>query len=351
MVRSRKVESRVSYPKNFIIFLYIVVIAFIILNMVKLIDRHSLDFSVFENFTTIFISIILEALPFILLGALVSALIQVFISEETIAKIIPRNKVLGFIAASLMGFIFPVCECAIIPIAKRLIKKGLPLGFGVTFMLAVPIANPVVLLSTFYAFPDHPSVAIMRGGFAILAAITVGVLISIVEGDNPSPLRSSDYALEGGCYCGCDSNNGLYKYQSKFKIILDHTIREFLSISKYLILGAFISGVFQTIISRSLIVSVGNKPMASIAVMMMLAFTLSICSEADAFIASSFVSQFTIGSILGFLLLGPMVDIKNAFMIFGNFKGKVAAKFIVYVVLVIFIITSYTNVMSLLGVI
>jgi uncharacterized protein len=345
------VENRISYNRNLIILLYIAVIGFIIFNVFRLIDTQSIDFSVLENFSTIFISIILEAIPFILLGAIVSALIQVFVSEETIAKIIPKNKVLGFVAASLMGFIFPVCECAIIPIAKRLIKKGLPLGFGVTFMLAVPIANPVVLLSTYYAFQGNPSVVIMRGGFAILAAITVGVLISIVEGDNPSPLRSNDYALDGGCYCGCGNNNGLYKYQSKFRIILDHTTREFLSISKYLILGAFISGVFQTIISRSLIASVGNRPMASIAVMMMLAFTLSICSEADAFIASSFMSQFTIGSILGFLLLGPMVDIKNAFMIFGNFKGKVAAKFIVYIVLVIFIITSYTNVISLLGVI
>lgn len=344
-------ENRVSYNRNLIIFLYIVVVGFIAVNMIKLIDIQSIDFSVLENFSVIFISIVLEATPFILLGALVSALIQVFISEETIAKIIPKNKILGFVAASLMGFIFPVCECAIIPIAKRLIKKGLPLGFGVTFMLAVPIVNPVVLLSTYYAFYDKPSVVLMRGGFGILVAITVGVLISIVEEGNSSPLKNKDYSLNSGCYCGCDSNNGLYKYQSKFSVILDHTIKEFLSISKYLILGAFISGVFQTLISRSLISSVGNKPIASIAVMMMLAFTLSICSEADAFIASSFMSQFTIGSILGFLLLGPMLDIKNAFMIFGNFKGKVAAKFIIYIVLVIFVITSYTNVMSLLGVI
>lgn len=344
-------ESRVSYEKRYELLIYAAIVGIIAVSLLKLKTLEVIDGATLQNFAAIFISIILEGIPFILLGALISALIQVFVSEEVIAKIIPKNRILGFLGASLLGFIFPVCECAVIPIARRLIKKGLPLGLGVTFMLAVPIVNPVVLLSTYYAFYDKPSMVLMRGGFGILAAITIGLLVSLTEDGKSSPLKNKGYREEYGCYCGCDSNDVLNKYKSKFNIILEHTIREFLSISKYLIFGAFISAVFQTLVPRELISSLGNKPMASIGIMMALAFLLSICSEADAFIGRTFLSQFTTGSVLGFLLLGPMLDIKNTFMLLGNFKGKVAGKLVVYIGLIIFIIAAYTNVLTGFGVI
>lgn len=344
-------ENRVNYEKKYTLLLYIAIIGVIAFSLLRMKNIGVIDTNMLQSFATIFTSIVLEGIPFILLGAFVSALIQVFVSEETITKIIPKNKFLGFFGASLMGFIFPVCECAIIPIARRLIKKGLPFGLGVTFMLAVPIVNPVVLLSTYYAFYDKPSMVIMRGGFGIIAAITIGIFISMVEKKAISPLKNNGYKDEYGCNCGCDINNPLYKYKSKLSIILDHTTREFLSISKYLIFGAFISGVFQTLVSRDVMTSLGSRPMASIGIMMALAFLLSICSEADAFIARTFLSQFTVGSILGFLLLGPMLDIKNTFMLFGNFKGKVAIILTVYIGLVVFIIAAYTNVAVMFGVI
>jgi len=218
-------------------------------------------------------------------------------------------------------------------------------------MLAVPAVNPIVLLSTYYAFSDTPVIVILRGAFGVLAAITIGFLVTIGESKSTSPLKNSGNFMEQGCYCGCDSNNILYEYQPKHKIILEHTTREFFSISKYLIFGAFISSIFQTLISRDIINSIGQRPMISISVMMSLAFVLSICSEADAFIARTFMTQFTTGSIVAFLIFGPMLDIKNTFMLFGNFKSKVVFRLITYIVLITLIIAAYINVIVLFGVI
>ncbi len=105
-----------------------------------------LNSRVINDFASIFLSIIFEGIPFILIGALASSIIQIFVSEETIARIIPKNKFVGVFIASLVGLVFPVCECAIVPITRRLLKKGVPLSIAITFMLSVPIMNPVVLL-------------------------------------------------------------------------------------------------------------------------------------------------------------------------------------------------------------
>ena len=138
-----------------------------------------------NDFSTIFLSIIFEGIPFILIGALASSIIQIFVSEEAIAKIIPKNKFIGVLIASLVGLVFPVCECAIVPITRRLIKKGVPLSIAVTFMLSVPIMNPVVLLSTHYAFMGMSYMVIARAMFGMIGAITIGVLIGVLHKDSP----------------------------------------------------------------------------------------------------------------------------------------------------------------------
>lgn len=345
------VESRVKPQGRF----YILILSFLLFSLITYLiftwAQLEVDYMWIQNILTVFTSIILEAIPFILLGSLVSALIQVYVSEKLIAKFIPKNRFLGLLGASLMGFIFPVCECAIIPITRRLIKKGVPLGIGITFMLAVPAVNPIVLLSTYYAFSDKPIIVVLRGIFGILAAVTIGFLITIGERNKISPLKENGSYMEQGCYCGCDSGNILNEYLPKYKVILEHTTREFLSISKYLIFGAFISSVFQTVISRDLISSIGHKPMTSIVVMMCLAFLLSICSEADAFIARTFMTQFTTGSVLAFLIFGPMLDLKNAFMMFGSFRNKIVFRLITYIVLITLIIAAYINIIAVVGVI
>jgi uncharacterized protein len=293
-----------------------------------------------QNFSVIFISIVLEAMPFIMMGAFISALIQVFITENTIARFLPKNKLLGVFAAALSGLIFPVCECAVIPIARRLIKKGVPVNMAVAFMLAVPIVNPIVLLSTYYAFHAKPYMVLVRGGFGFLIAVSIGMIIDILQGKN-SPLKNSLVETRSLCSCGYDHT--YKKKQSKLMEIIHHTNAELYDIGKFLILGAAISAFFQTVISREYILIVGQHPVYSIATMMLFAFLISLCSEADAFIASTFVGQFTNGGITAFLLLGPMIDIKNTLMLSASFKKSFIVKLIFLIFIMCFIAGSIIN--------
>ncbi len=311
--------------------------------------------SILEGFSTIFLSIILEAIPFVMIGAFVSSLIQIFVSEETISRIIPKNRWLGLIAASLMGFIFPVCECAIVPIMRRLMKKGVPLHIAVTFMAAVPIVNPVVLASTYYAFSGQIHMVFLRGWLGLTSAILIGHIIGIWQGKN-NPMKENPSLVHAGCGCGhhdhdhhvhshdcgchseaeegvfdlmddsgCGHHHSYHGKQrtgvfSKISEIIEHTSLELYDVGKFLIMGAFISAMMQTFVARSYLLSIGQGQLTSIAVMLVLAFVLSLCSEADAFIARTFLGQFTTGSIVGFMIFGPMSDIKNTMMLMGTFK-------------------------------
>ncbi|MFL0248344.1 permease [Candidatus Clostridium stratigraminis] len=269
-----------------------------------------------QNFSVIFISIILEALPFVLLGVIISALIQVFVSESIIAKLLPKNKFIGILIASLTGFVFPICECAVIPIGRRLIKKGVPINMAVAFMLSVPIVNPVVLLSTYYAFHGRPYVVLIRGLGGFIIAFTIGAIMGAIENLNCLKPSYSDY--EDVCSCGY--NHNYKKKTSRFIEILNHVSAELYDIGKFLIIGAFVSAAFQVVVPREQISSLGQNSTYSIIVMLLFAFLISLCSEADAFIGSTFLGQFTLGSIIGFLLLGPMIDIKNTLMLNYSFK-------------------------------
>lgn len=303
-----------------------------------------------QNFSTIFISILLESMPFIMLGAFISAIIQVFISEEIVAKLIPKNIVAGLIAASLMGLIFPVCECAIVPIVRRLIKKGVPLSIAVTFMLAAPMVNPIVLLSTYYAFYNKPSVVLIRAGYGLICAILAGAMIGIVL-KNDDVLLTEETDMNNECYCGCGSRYNHQKNKNKLITILDQTNIELYNIGKYLIIGAFLSAAFQTMVPRNFLLSFGQNRMLSVIVMMGLAFLISICSSADAFIAKSFLGQFTIGSLVAFLILGPMIDLKNTLMLSGTFKRGFVVRLIMYIFFLCFIVGNLVNLWAIFGVI
>lgn len=299
----------------------------------------------FQNFATVFISIILEAMPFIMLGAFISGLLQVFISEEFIVKMIPKNKFLGIFLAGLMGFIFPVCECAIVPITRRLIKKGVPINIAVTFMLAVPLVNPVVLLSTYYAFYNKPSMVFIRGIVGFLTAIIIGFLMGYVE-EGKVVLKNNDVAFDNQCNCGCGNQAGYNKNKSKILSVLDHTSAELYSIGRYLIIGALMSAAFQTFVSKTYLLSLGQRSLLSIVILMLLAFVISICSSADAFIAKTFLNQFTIGAIVAFLILGPMIDIKNTLMLSGAFKKTFVAELIICIFFICFIIGCAFNIID-----
>ena len=286
------------------------------------------------DFASIFTSIVLEAIPFIIIGSFISGIIQIFISEEIIAKLIPNSRILGYLGAALVGLIFPVCECAIIPITRSLMKKGVPVGFGVTFMLSVPIINPIVIMSTYYAFYDKQSMVILRtvGGF--VAAILIGIIVNALEEKNDGVILNT---IKNDYYCNCGCNNSFGK-ENKFKAIFEHTSREFLDIMGYLIFGAFISSGFQVISSQGGFNFIFSSKILTIIFMMFLGFTLSLCSEADAFVGRSFLENYSYSGVAAFLILGPMLDLKNLIMLFGAFKKSFVFKLVISTISIVFII-------------
>jgi uncharacterized protein len=322
---------------------------FFILNIFRTGNLLIIENKTFANFSIIFISIVLEALPFIILGAFIAALIQVFVREEVIQRVLPKNNIAGIIAAAFIGIIFPVCECAVVPIARRLIKKGVPVNIAVTMMLSVPIVNPIVILSTYYAFSRTPSMVFVRVGFGVLSAVIIGLQVGKMQNKEDVVLEDSNYNYK--CSCGCDLLTEEYRRSNSCKLILEHTTMELFDIGKFLILGAFISSIFQTLISRDLMSGIGRDGIFSILAMQLLAFILSICSEADAFIARSFLGQFTTGSVAAFLILGPMIDIKNTLMLSKTFKKKFIGELILYIFVICFFAGCIVNLMELYGVI
>lgn len=297
-------------------------------------NEINLDIKEIGDFANIFTSIILEAIPFIILGSFISAIIQIFISEEFIAKLIPRMNIFGYLGAALIGLIFPVCECAIIPITRSLIKKGIPVGIGVTFMLSVPIINPVVIMSTYYAFYDKQAMVLIRitGGF--VAAILIGMLVNLLK-ENEEGRVLNDIENEYFCNCGCNNFSGK---ENKIKTIFEHTGREFLDIMGYLIFGAFISSGFQVVQSHGGFNYIFNNKILSIIFMMFLGFVLSLCSEADAFVGRSFLENYSFSGVAAFLILGPMLDLKNLIMLFGAFKKSFVFKLVLITISIVFII-------------
>jgi len=304
-----------------------------------------------QSFSLIIWSILLEALPFVLIGTFISSLIQLFVTEETIIRVLPKNNFLRLVFSALIGLIFPVCECAIIPITRSLIKKGMPVGPAIAFMIATPIVNPVVLLSTKNAFTMMPSMFIYRGVAGFIGAILIGLLVGK---NKQSVLLETEYNSACSCVeehghahhnhtaaCSCGEHQHEHKkltFWSALKQIFAHTNAELQSVGMYLTFGAIIATAMQLYIPREVLFSMGNGRIVSILVMMLLAFVLSLCSEADAFIASTFMLQFSSASVLAFLITGPMIDIKNTMMMLGAFKRKFVVKVISVILIVCFVI-------------
>ncbi|QUI23906.1 permease [Vallitalea pronyensis] len=289
-----------------------------------------------ESFSVIFISIIFEAMPFVFLGTLVSSLIEVYVSSEWLVGKIGKKQLRFYILAGLIGFIMPVCECAIVPIMRRLVKKGVPLSIAITFMLATPIVNPVVLLSTYYAFAGDWIFVVGRGLLGYIGAVTIGIIVERLSGKE-AVLKDKEVT---SCGCGHDHHHDHHhtSHKSKLQHVLNHLGTEFIDVSKYLIVGAFIASCMQVVVPRHMITQISNNTFASIGIMMLLAFVLSLCSEADAFIAATFRKVFPNSAIIAFLIYGPMIDIKNTMMLLSSFKTKFVIKLIATITVICFIL-------------
>lgn len=278
------------------------------------------------NFKTMFLSIILEALPFVLLGVAVSALLQSFVSERTIERLIPKNPLLGVLFACLMGIIFPLCECGMIPVVRRLMRKGMPVYIAVVFILVGPILNPVVYASTYMAFRTRPEMAYARMGLAFAIALVVGLLLARILRSAKVIRETPQEKAAGHAH---DHSHGHHEHDhehhhhgGKLGSVLSHASEEFFEMGKYLILGAMLTALLQTLVAREHLVAIGQGQLSSNLFMMGFAYVLSLCSTSDAFVASSFATTFSTGSLLAFLVFGPMFDVKSTLMLLSVFKAR-----------------------------
>jgi len=273
------------------------------------------------TFSTRFLGIFIEAVSFLLLGSLLSGLIEVFITKEDIVKIVPRNLVLATLMGSFLGFLFPVCECGVVPVARRLYQKGLPVSVGITFLLAAPVMNPIVFASTYAAFGWGP---ILIGRYVItwVIAMVVGLLFSFQTKPqrliNPQAILS----ISGGSELAKPLRTPRPVIIPGLRKSLGLASEDFFEMGRYLVFGSLLAALMQTFITQESLKALATNPVNSVLVMAGLAFLLSVCSTVDAFIALGFARTFTAGSILTFLTFGPMVDIKSAAMYMGVFRRR-----------------------------
>jgi hypothetical protein len=284
----------------------------------------------FENadvrlWSTLFVSITVQALPFLVLGVVLSGLIAAYVSPRLIERLVPRRPLYAVPAAGLAGMALPGCECGAVPIAGRLVAVGTAPAAALTFLLAAPAINPIVLVSTAVAFPNQDGIVAARFLASFVTALTIGAWWSrrrdadrLIEAVAAQHGRAHDHGHGHGHGDGPPS---------RWRVFVATASHDLVHAGGYLVLGAGAAATLQLVVPRSVLDSIGGSEVLSILVMAGLAVMLSICSEADAFVAAG-LPQFSITSRLVFLVVGPVVDLKLIAMqggVFGRSFAKVFA--------------------------
>lgn len=291
-----------------------------------------------QDFVTLALSIIVEALPFVILGTLVSAVIRLYAPTQRVIRMLPKTPVLRRFSISLFGVFMPVCECGNVPVARGLVVRGLSVVESTTFLLAAPILNPVTFLATASAFSLDPSIVWLRMAGALLIANLVGSLIALHRDQLELVSKgfyntlcetgaAGDHHEHGHHHHGHEHTPG--KWREGVEVFRD----EVSLMLKVLCLGAVIAGLTQVFVPRDVLTSLGGDPFLSILAMIALAFVISICANVDAFFALAYSNTFTAGSIVAFLVFGPMVDIKMLVMMRTTYKVRLLALITIVVTL------------------
>lgn len=269
-----------------------------------------------SDFAMIFIGLMVESIPFVVVGVLISALVAKYLKSSFILRFKSKNRFISHIQAMFIGLALPVCECGNVPLAKRLSLVGFKPSEVITFFLAAPILNPLVLFTTLEAFNLDKNIAIIR----ILSGCVIALIVGLLFSYNPDqkdlmvPRAQTLRSFDGFN----TSDNDELDHNNFVEIFRD----EFFAIFKMLVIGCFLASAFQVVVPREFITIFASDPSLSIIAMMFLAFIISICSSVDAFFALSLASTFSLGSIMAFLVFGPMIDIKTLAMLRSVFKTR-----------------------------
>jgi hypothetical protein len=311
-----------------------------------------------NNAFTLFLSLLVEAVPFLMLGVLFSGILQFFVDERKLVRLMPRSALLGALVGSSIGFLFPVCECGNVPVARRLLMQGVPSSVAIGFLLAAPTVNPIVLWATWTAFRDQPELVFLRLACSLVIATFIGWVFSFQKDLRPllqlgvaraMPAKSitkpkaglsngdATSLLQSGTYFLGQSSQRLdiaefqpaamtsiveKPFAYKLNLMLESVLQEMRELGGVLVIGSAIAAVIQVFAPREVVLALGQGPITSILTMMLLAAIVSICSTVDAFFALSFSSMFTTGSLLAFLVFGPMIDLKGIGLMLTIFKPR-----------------------------
>jgi uncharacterized protein len=284
---------------------------------IRLIDPAGIAW--LQNLLIVFGSLLVEATPFVVIGAFVSAAIEVLVPESAFARIGRLPRPVQVPAAALAGVAFPVCECGSVPVARRLVRKGLTPSAAVTFMLAAPILNPVVIASTYVAYRGRDSLWFMVGGRIVLGALVAIAVGWVVGATNAAHLLRPRSDAE------VDSVD---EDEPRGRRFIGHLTGDVIFMMRFLVLGAAIAAAVQTFIPQTIVARLADLPVLSLVAMMGLAFLMSLCSESDAFVAASFVG-FGPSAQLAFLVFGPMVDLKLVALYAGTYHRSVVRTLVI----------------------
>lgn len=276
--------------------------------------------------------LLLQAVPFTLIGVLVSAAVETWVTEDFIEKHAPKSIANGFLAAILAGVCVPVCDCVVVPTFSRLVARKLPLPCAVTFLCAVPVVNPVSIWATWYAFADVPAVAVTRVALGVGVALLVGVSFVIFPVKS-QVLREKFFIKSCGSTCdscdSCDScnfdnNDGpLISFKDHLKIYAHHVYADFMRLMPIILFGTTVASIIRVWLGADPASKINTTTVfVAIPAMMLIAYASSLCSSSDAVIARSLAASLPMSSVIVFLLFGPMLDIKNTLMLIEDFKGK-----------------------------
>jgi len=296
------------------------------------------------TFATIFLGIFIEAAPFLLLGTLASGLVEVYVNADSLHRWVPRGALRGALAGAFLGLFFPVCECGVVPLARRLFRKGVPLPVGVAFLLAAPVMNPIVIASTVTAFGLGP-VLYLRLGLTVVVAVAVGLTFAVQQQPHRL-LQPAAWAPMAGGSTAEAASAATAPGRAHLTRALTIAVDEFFEMGRYLVMGALLASLMQTIVPQSALLGVSRGPLVSVITLIALSVILSICSTVDAFVALSFAGTFTTGAVLAFLVFGPMVDIKSVLMFMGVFRRRTVAYLVLLPLLMTMVLTVAINVLT-----
>lgn len=289
-----------------------------------------------ENFVVVFASIVVEALPFVLVGGMVSALIEVFVPDRVFERLAGLPLAVQVPGAVLGGFAFPVCECGSVPVARRLILRGLHPAAALSFMLGSPILNPIVLASTYVAYQGRGAWTMVAGRAALGLVVAVAAAVVLARSGAADKLLGAhadqhhdqtpgdhehghghDHAVDGSCVLP----------GGRLAAVAGHLANDALFMGRFVVAGGALAAAMQTVVSQSSFAELVTAPLVGALVLMAAAFVLSLCSEADAFVAVSFVG-FPLGAQLAFLVFGPILDLKLALLYGATFGWRFAVRMV-----------------------